>query len=300
MDSQENNKEVKNRSEQINDVVVFGPGGIKAFLELGSLYYLEKTGRLKHTKTYIGVSAGSLICLLLNIGLTAKEIIYLAISDSSIIDIDISKIDVVKSINTFKNKLGFFSKDKIIKNLSRAIVEKWGHIPTLGELHEITGKELVVVSYPVGATKGDYFSYRNFPNLLCINPVLLSINIPIVFHVEKFNNKLYIDGAFGDPYPVLWKDDGKNNILGVYIKTSVRDPEYKNPLLYLHDIVHAFFHVMTARNIEQASDKCLHIELDTDIIDTLGTTVTMEDKAHMIIAGIEKTAAVFGDRNYTL
>ena len=47
------------------DTLILGPGGVKGFLELGSLYCLERKGELNGIKTYIGVSIGSLISLLL-------------------------------------------------------------------------------------------------------------------------------------------------------------------------------------------------------------------------------------------
>ena len=36
----------------------------------------------------------------------------------------------------------------------------------------------------------------------------------------KYRDHVYIDGAFGNPYPIDQFDDGKRNILGLYIDTD--------------------------------------------------------------------------------
>jgi len=50
------------------DIVILGPGGIKGFLELGVLYALQNNNLLENVHTYVGVSVGSIISLLLVCG----------------------------------------------------------------------------------------------------------------------------------------------------------------------------------------------------------------------------------------
>lgn len=271
------------------DVLVAGPGGIKGFLELGALYFLDKYEKLKKTNCYIGVSVGSIICLLYNIGLTPKEIIYFAILNQDIIDIDISNLDFTKLLRDLKNNWGLSSTDKIKSILSKVIKEKIGYVPTLRQLYERTGKELVIVSFSISEKKTIYFSYKEYPNLSCVEAVSYSILIPFIFFRAVFNGALMQDGAFGDPYPVLLKDDGRNNILGLYVETDISENIFNNPLIYFHEVFHCLFSNMTQRNITDSSTKCKHIMLKSDIMDTIGATVTITDKAKMILIGIETT-----------
>src|SRR5665647_3755375 len=74
------------------DVMVLGPGGARGFLLLGCLKRLfEEKGFMKRTKTWVGVSVGSAICLLLVAGYTIDEIIELCI--------DVNLIDDILCIN---------------------------------------------------------------------------------------------------------------------------------------------------------------------------------------------------------
>src|SRR6056297_3123288 len=57
------------------ELIVLGPGGVKGFLELGSLLVLEKWGWLDNVHTFVGVSVGAIISLLLICGYKVSEII---------------------------------------------------------------------------------------------------------------------------------------------------------------------------------------------------------------------------------
>jgi predicted acylesterase/phospholipase RssA len=270
------------------DVLVVGPGGVKGFLELGILYNAEKKGILTNIKEYIGVSVGAMICFFLNIGLSVKDILYIAIENDSAIDFDINNPNIFKLLNDVKNHFGLFSMQKIEKILVDSVIQKYGYIPTMKQLYELTKIRLIIVNYPLSDMTTEYVDYQLSPNVLCIEPVIKSMSIPLIFWMAKYENKVYIDGAFGDPYPILFRDDGKNKILGIYIKTekNINDSEYKNPLLYLHDIFHCMFHVATERNINEASKNCLNLPVESLAIDPIGFNLEMKDKAKMVLSGI--------------
>ncbi len=271
------------------DVLTLGAGGIKGFIELGAVYVLESEGKLNNIKSYTGTSVGAMICLLHNIGLSVKEIIYLAVENVNIVDLESDNIDFIILVNNLRKHYGLFSTQKIRDALYGAIINKIGYIPTFKQLYERTGKELVIVSFNLSRMDRRYLSYKNSPNDKCLDAVMLSINIPGIFFMAEYNGDIYLDGAFADPYPILVKDDGKNNILGIYVETDVGDKSYANPLIYIHDVFHCTFHAMTRRNIEEASTKCRHLALKSNLMDTIGTSVTTSDKARMILDGI-KTA----------
>lgn len=275
------------------NILVLGPGGIKGYIELGAVFGLERNGVLNDVKIFIGVSVGAIISLFINIGISTRDILYLAIDDVKIIDLDkdFNFIELVKNMNT---NLGIFSLSHIKEILIKTVVGKLGYIPTMKELHLLTEKELNIVVFNLSECKTEYISYINYPDLSCVDAVLLSINIPIIFWRMTLNNSVYIDGAFGDPYPVLLYDNGENNILGICVRTNTDDKSYKSPLLYLHDVIHCLFNLITTRNMRESSDKCVHIELDNNILDTIGTSLTIDDKAKMFLAGLQIVRDHFG------
>lgn len=263
------------------DVLVLGPGGIKGFLELGALYYLEETDRLREIHTLVGVSVGAIICLLLNIGLTVKEILHIAIEESDFINIE--ELDILYIMTNFRKHSGLFSNQKIREVLSNIINDKLSFVPTLRELYEITNKELVTVTYNLSKESVIYMSYKNYPDTNCIDAILISINIPIVFHMLKMNEDVYIDGAFGDPYPILLKDNGRNRVLGIYIESKTGNKD--NILIYIHDAIHCLFTNLTKRNASESSVRCKHLGLKCDVIYAIGTHVSITDKARMFLYG---------------
>ena len=64
------------------DTLVLSGGSIKGIILLGSLQYFYDNDCLNEVKTYIGTSAGAIICYLLCIGYTPTEIlVYLCVHD---------------------------------------------------------------------------------------------------------------------------------------------------------------------------------------------------------------------------
>jgi len=276
------------------DVLILGPGGVKGFLELGILYRAEKKGILFNLKEYIGVSVGAMICFFLNIGLTIKEIIYIAIENDVIGNLDTDNHNIFKIFSNIREHFGLFSMEVIEKILVKTVIDKFGYIPTMRQLYNLTKKRLTIVNYPLSDMKTEYVDYKLSPEILCTEPVLKSISIPLIFWMSRYDGKVYIDGAFGDPYPVLLRDDGINRILGIYIKTEQNcSEEYKNPLLYLHDILHCMFHVATERNLKESSDKCYNVPVESIATDPIGFSLSTEDKAKMVSSGIKQAKRYF-------
>lgn len=269
------------------DVLVLGPGGVKGYQQLGYLYGLDLRKKIDNIHTFIGVSVGAMICLLKIVGYTYKEIINFAIENVNFISTE--DLDVFGILKNLKDNFGLFPTTKISDPIEKAVKRKLGYIPTLRQLYEYSGKELIIVTFNLGREKPEYLSHINNPDMNCVKATVLSALVPIVFFKTEFDNSVYIDGAFGDPYPVLIKDDGINRILGIYIETNPGDRNYKNFLIYLHDIFHCSFHLMIRRNIKESSSKCYHVALKNHIMDTMGTTVSMGDKARMILNGIEES-----------
>ncbi|HSW76534.1 MAG TPA: patatin-like phospholipase family protein [Candidatus Saccharimonadales bacterium] len=259
-------------------VLVIGPGGVKGLMILGCLSPLEDSGMLNHVDTYCGVSIGAIIALLMIVGYTTKCIISEALS----LDIfkDIFSIDLKSS---FQHG-GLVSNEPARKKLTDLVLNKCGTVPTLYHLYMKTGKSLITTSLNITDEKTEYLNPFDHPHLSCIDAVLYSMNIPLIYYqLIDARGKTMIDGAFGNPYPVDWFDNGNTNILGIYIKTI-----YHNRI---HQLLESSLIQRRENNIKNASSYCRHISLECDKIDFTGLSMTNKDKAQMIISGYKSGKA---------
>ena len=260
-------------------VLVLGPGGMKGILELGALLKLEKSGILANVNTYVGCSVGSIISLLLVCGYKVEEILKEAIVISIF---DLMSIDISNMVNS----MGILGTDKIKDKLSSMVKAKCGYVPTLEKLWLQTGKILTVTTYNVSCSNVEVINRDNNPDLSCIHAVMLSCNIPIICQQLQFHGCLYADGAIGNPYPVDVYDNGKRDILGIYITSLGAN----NKAGYLWRIAQSSINEITKRIIKSCSDRCKHIVLESPTIDTSGLTFTKETKATLIVSGWDKAS----------
>jgi len=259
-------------------VLVIGPGGIKGFLYLGSLLVLESDGYLEKIKTYVGVSIGAIIALLLVAGYSVTEAV-----DTNLFQ-DISCLNW----NEVKTNTGLISNRPIKEKLITCIENKYGKLLNLHELYQATGLEFMCVTMNLDMDRAEYLSWKNYPNMSCVDAVLLSMNIPLLFYKLKYNGCVYIDGAFGNPYPIDQYDDGKTDILGLYLTLS--SPERHFPIdshlvLYLYKIIDSSMTQIRERIIRGSSDRCKHLAFLSPTFDTTGLTIDIKMKSEMIITG---------------
>lgn len=195
------------------DTLVIGPGGTKGFIFLGCINYLNGKKLLDNINRYMGVSVGSVICLLLNCGYTEMNILTIAE------DINLFDTSSVKSISDMFTSTGIFSLSNLRTKFEKFIFDKLGKIPTLKELYEITGKEFIAVTVNVSKDipEAIYLNYKNYPNLSCSEACIMSCNIPGAFGKHLYEGNLYIDGALGDPYPVHYESTEKTRVIGLSV-----------------------------------------------------------------------------------
>jgi predicted acylesterase/phospholipase RssA len=274
-----------NEKEWYPRVLVIGPGGVKGLKILGFLSPIEDSGFLEYVDTYCGVSVGAVISLLIICGYQIREIVGEAV-----------KLDIFKEIGGFdfksiiENK-GFISNEPIRKVLTQLVINKFGNVPTLYGLYMRTGKAFVTVT--LNATDEVCVMLNPFthPDLSCVDATMFSMNIPFVFYQLVYKGKTYVDGALVNPYPVDYFDDGKTNILGIYVKSihSKNDPTESIPLsTYSLKMIYSLIDHRRNHIIQQTSDKCKHVCLETYVIDTMGNNVTPEDKALMLVEGFNQ------------
>lgn len=297
--------------------LVIGPGGVKGLKTLGFLCPLEDYGLLDTMDTFCGVSIGALISLLIICGYEMREIIGEA-----------TRMDFFKDIGNFnfqsiiENK-GLISNEPVRKKLTELVLNKFGTIPNLYQLYMRTGKALTTVT--LNAT--DKISVMMNPfthgDVSCVDAVLYSMNIPFLFYQLVYQGKIYVDGAFADPYPIEFFDDTKTDILGIYMKSKTNEEvpfppkdDYNSTYNHLSnkilkriepvdppenecercsDIlpVHQYVTKMVEYMLEQrrisaiyaSSNKCVHVCIEANSNDPIGYKFSTKEKAKMLSEG---------------
>lgn len=271
------------------EVLVLGPGGMKGFLELGALIKLYNIGILEKVHTYIGCSIGAIISLLLISGYSPTELVSDAVETNILQDITSLQLNDIKTqLIDIKNNVGLINNKLITDKLSKRLRQKFGFVPTLKQLYLATGITFISVTLNLDLDKTEYISWKNEPDLSAVDAAALSMNIPFLFYKLTYKGNNYIDGAFGNPYPIDIIDDNKTNILGLYITTMYDKNINKNIFTYVDKIIHASISQIKLRILSSCSDHCKHIELLSPITDTTGITVNSELKSKMLLNGYQE------------
>lgn len=201
------------------DTICIGGGGIKGLSFISTLEFLEKNNYINLNKInkFSGISAGSILCLLIIIGFTISELIdlfenynYNDIIDNFDLDFDI-----------IIDEFGFDNCNNIMDILKKIIIKKNNLITdnlTFIELYNLTKKEFYIGT--TNFTKGieENFSYINSPNMSIFLAIRMSISIPIIFTPVFYNNQYYIDGNVTNNILLLNFDPNKTLVL--YVKNN--------------------------------------------------------------------------------
>ena len=223
--------------------IILSSGSSKGYVHLGALYYLftiyPKLFNYTSMKLFAGSSIGSVISLLLSIGMKPIEIYSKFV-----------KINMEISIEKVPNTFGMLKTD-IFSNIEKIMISKYGFIPTLKQLYDITGKIFICTAYNLSKHKGEYFDYLSFPDLSSIKAIEMSCNIPLLFGKMEYNGNLYIDGAFFDKCPIKYVYDtfgnGENTLSIIFNPIS---PSIKNLSDYIYQVLTIPLHSQQDKTLE--------------------------------------------------
>jgi len=193
------------------DTLIISAGGTNGYIFIGILKYLNEIKILDNIKKYIGCSVGSILCFLLSINYSIKEI------EELVIDLDINKLLNDFNLNLLIKYKCIYNNYKIVKFLKELLIKKGiNENITLAEHYKLFNKKISIIVSNITSNKCEYISYKNYPNLKLWKGILMSISIPLVFPYVKYNNCNYLDGALYDMIGILkikQKYLDNNNIL---------------------------------------------------------------------------------------
>lgn len=260
-------------------MLIVGSGGVKGMYLLGSLTYLYDNNLLTNIKLFCGISVGSIISLLLCIGLTPREIQELFITN-------LDKIFNVKDITIEKilDQMGIFSIEDVLNIIRKVLIDKYKYIPTLNTLYTLTGKSLETIAFNATQKTIIRFNRHDHEDLSVLDAVKFSTSIPGLLAQSIYENDVMIDGAIVCPNPIyLYPRDLKS--FGIYI-TEKRDANKmklniieipKSIIECLQNTIHKFI---------SKNNNYIHLEIEVDTNnDTLGLFIDESHLRNMFVYG---------------
>jgi predicted acylesterase/phospholipase RssA len=242
--------------------IVISGGAMKVLCSLGCIKYLEEKDMLSSIKNFVGTSAGAMICFFLVLGYKSTDInTFLAnhLSDPVIASLDPSQV-----LNIL-NDYGISDGSNFIELMKRILFSRTRlHDITFIELAKMTGKNLVVCVSNLTDEKEEFFCIDSKPNMSVIQALRISCSIPIIFNPVTLDDKIYLDGALYNNFPMnYFKNNNKlHDILGINIAVH----SYKrtdNILLYILYMVFSLVTKVQESHFDDAEQNVVTIKIDT-------------------------------------
>ena len=242
--------------------IVISGGAMKVLCSLGCIKYLEEKDMLSSIKNFVGTSAGAMICFFLVLGYKSTDInTFLAnhLSDPVIASLDPSQV-----LNIL-NDYGISDGSNFIELMKRILFGRTRlNDITFIELAKMTGKNLVVCVSNLTDEKEEFFCIDSKPNMSVIQALRISCSIPIIFNPVTLDDKIYLDGALYNNFPMnYFKNNNKlHDILGINIAVH----SYKrtdNILLYILYMVFSLVTKVQESHFDDAEQNVVTIKIDT-------------------------------------
>lgn len=197
--------------------LVISGGGIKGFCILGMLHKMIEFKMLDKIDTFCGTSVGALICFLLLIGYTPKEMFEI------LNEIDFSLLFQYNIDDLFNDiHVGLLSQEPIIYVIGTLMKKRNCSVKiTFKELFKKYNKKLIVTGVCINDNTLCYFNEQLTPDMKVLDALKITMSIPLVFKPVKYKNAFYIDGGAGSNYPIdYFKEDELESVIGILVKNS--------------------------------------------------------------------------------
>ncbi len=182
--------------------IILGGAGTRILCYVGALRALEKY--YYQFKEFVGVSAGSIICMLMALGLNINDI------ESSILTYnfrDMFHPDPFSPDRILDATESWGLDDGIAFKRNVAIfLEAHGFSAklTFEQLARLTKKNLRILACDIEEARYYEFSAKKTPKTYIIDAVYASCAIPIYFQPARINNKILVDGGLIHSFPLTY------------------------------------------------------------------------------------------------
>ena len=251
-----------------------GGGGIKVISFLGVLKYLKKYNYfpLKNFNKLVGVSAGSIICFLLNIGYTINEL------EEFVLNFHFNKLLPESNTENLLFHYGLGTTEKLKTVLILLLKNKLQQNDiSFEQLYQKTKVKLQIGITNLNTNKFELWDYQLKPKLSIIEAVSISCNLPFVFRPVKFNKEFLIDGGILNNFPINYFENNElTSTIGICCNNN-KNHTFDNIFEYISKV----FSMVTSNKdkirIEQyknnvdiieitAKDNTLDFEINSEVI----------------------------------
>lgn len=297
----------------INTILSSG-GGSRGITYIGVFKYIEELIKLRNEsktpdncilidiKVLSGVSVGTIFNLVYLLGYTSDEM------KNVIFDKKLENLKDIKFLN-FISKFGLDSGDKIIRWLHGLMSSK-GFDPN------ITFSEMYIktkIDYQVLATNLNKYSFTKFsnldtPNVKITDAIRMSIGVPLVFTIVKYNTETqivgngdtHVDGGLIDSFPIHLFKDSLDTTLGLKLINNgemdhhVVEADTEELENYMYHVL-ACFMVQRDRRITTTgvyNDHTVYIDTK-DLTQTINFSLSKIDKERLVEMGYAATKEFF-------
>lgn len=257
---------------------------------IGALTVIAEKGILDEIHTFVGSSAGAIICMLLAAGYSPSEL------KRVLLDIDLQNYIDYNFIDFFDN-IGISSGEDLIR-LMAAMLKKKGidRNITFQQLLELRGKTLVMTGSNLTKERTDYFGPETTPELEVLKAIRITISYPLFFTPPTYKGDLYVDGALFEPYPINIFPDADS--LGILVDAErVFNPDYApdHQIEGFGRYLYVLVKTMMGRYVRMTCKTHFDHTIGIDLSDThaMNFGVSQEMKEFMIEAGIKAARKYF-------
>jgi len=245
--------------------LVLGPASMGIYSLIGTLKALEP--KLVDVKEISGSSAGSILALMLAMGMSVDEILELSLS------LNIPEF-VKLRIGSFFNKFGFVD----LAPIRTKLVQICGGDPTFAELD----MKIYISAFCLNSSTTEYFSKDTHPNMKVIDAVCMSIAVPLIFACGKYEGRTYVDGGTQEQYPITpFLDKKPHEITCIKLKIEqVYQEDITSPRQYFESLIRS-----ALMNRVQYTDSSNLIEINIGNINIFDFNMSYEDKVRLYNMG---------------
>ena len=245
--------------------LILGPASMGIYSMIGTLKALES--QLVDVEEISGSSAGSILALMLALGMSIDEILNVSLS------LNIPEF-VKLRIGSFFNKFGFVDLEPIRDKL----VEVCGCDPTFEELD----MKIYISAYCLNSSTTEYFSKDTHPKMKVIDAVCMSIAIPLIFSCGKYDGKTYVDGGTQEQYPMTpFLSKKPYQVTCIKLKMDrVYQENINNPKQFVESLIRS-----TLENRVQYETKINVIDIDVGATNIFDFNIEYEDKLKLYNIG---------------
>jgi len=240
----------------IKNIVISG-GGFKGLAFVGCLKYLEETQDISYIQNYVGISAGSIMCFALCLGMSISKITEV-VKKILMIEHDLESIipDPLSMLDTY----GLTKGSEITQIFTTLLHEVFPDTEdiTFIELAKKTGKNLVVTVSNLSKRQTEYFCLDTYPDASVIMALKMSCAYPLVVEPVSFNDNLYVDGCLYCQLPLSYlESETFSNIttIGLLYTDPIR--EIRGFTDYLEAILFSPWQQWCSRQIDQSIIKSI-------------------------------------------